>query len=164
MCLLWSACFYSFFNFLNLIFLMWTIFKVFTGFVTNVLLVWCFGFLAVRQVGVVGRSDDRGRFQFCLWEDGPMLGLSWAHCLYLGNQLNCKAKLLRCRIERFLGEHLRPWGWPSKFLCSLWLLKVVQQTLKSCFKMVQPDPKVWLSSCLPRVWGSLLFSSKLSEC
>ena len=39
MCLLWSACFYSFFNFLNLIFLMWTIFKVFTGFVTNVLLV-----------------------------------------------------------------------------------------------------------------------------
>ena len=37
--------------FLNLIFLMWTIFKVFIEFVT-ILLVLCFGFLAMRHVGI----------------------------------------------------------------------------------------------------------------
>ena len=44
------TCFVSL-NFHKIFFLMWTIFNVFSEFVTNIVSVLCFGFLAKRHVG-----------------------------------------------------------------------------------------------------------------
>lgn len=87
---------------------------------------------------------------------GAQLGLL-CRC---GNQLNCKAKLLRYRTERFWGNISDHRDDHSKFPCSLWLLKVILADSKELFQDGSTRPKVWPSSCLSQALGFSAFQLK----
>lgn len=58
-----------------------------------------------------------------------------------GYQLDCRIEHLKSQTGSSRREHLGPCRWHSQLACPLWLLEVVQHTLKNYFKMVQPDPQ-----------------------
>lgn len=102
---------------------------------------------------------------FRLWGGSSLVEAqlaSWAHPLcILGISWTAGLSIWEARL-RALGGNISDGGDDplSEFPCSLWLLEVVQQPLKSYFKMVQPDPKVWQSSCLSQALGFSAFELK----
>lgn len=78
-----------------------------------------------------------------------ILGISWTAGPHIGEE---GLKALWRNIFGHVGD-------PLSF-SALWLLEVVQQTLKSYFKMVRPDPQVWQSSCLSQALGFSTFQLK----
>lgn len=82
-----------------------------------------------------------------------LLGVSWT----------AGSSIWEAGLRALPGEHLRPCGWPSGFPCFVAAGNgTADSAVKSYFKMVRSDPKVWPSSCLSQAFGVLHFSAQSS--